>query len=58
MNKQEFIEAIEKIGWSVQGKFPNEWIYDNECKNTGIWLLSNRIEIRMPSNSRYAISIL
>ena len=36
MNKQEFEQAIAKIGYKVKGVYPNAFIYDNNGKNTGI----------------------
>jgi len=46
MNKQEFEQAIEKIGYKVKGVYPNSFIYDNHAKNTGIRVMSDHIELK------------
>ena len=46
MNKQEFEQAIAKIGYKVKGVYPNAFIYDNNGKNTGIRVIGEQIELK------------
>jgi len=55
MNKQEFISAIEKIGWSVEGEWPNYRLYDNKGANTSIRIDSHGISIKNHNGANYAI---
>lgn len=43
--KEELKEKLEKIGWTMRGKYPNEWIFDHEGKKTCYMVRGDRIEL-------------
>lgn len=43
--REELSEALAKICWSMKGKYPNEYIFDQEGKRTCYRVLSDRIEV-------------
>lgn len=47
--KQIFERKLFKIGYSVKGEFPNSFIFNNKNQNTGIRVLSDKIEYRFGS---------
>lgn len=44
MDKQLLQENLEKIGYSLYGRYPNEYIYDYKKQRTKWRVLNDRIE--------------
>lgn len=38
-------QALEKIGWSIKGRYPLERIYTHENKSTDVIVMGDRVEI-------------
>lgn len=42
--KEELEIALGKIGWTIKGRYPNQYIYDHEGKNAGYRVMGDLIE--------------
>lgn len=42
--KEELQAALQKIGWDIKGRYPNQYIYDHEGNNAGYRVMGDRIE--------------
>lgn len=47
--KEEIIKALNKIGYKISGRYPNEYIFNHKGENTGYRVMGDRIE---PADSR------
>lgn len=42
--KEELKKALNKIGWDIKGRYPNEYIIDHKGARTGYRVRGDRIE--------------
>lgn len=52
--KKEFEDALNEIGWSITGNYPNNYLVTYEGKITHYRLLNDRVEININSSERSA----
>lgn len=49
--KQELKALLNKIGWDIKGRYPNEYITDHENKKTNYRVMGDRIEPYDPKST-------
>lgn len=49
--KEELEKSLNKIGWSIKGRYPNVYIYDHKGVNSGYRVLGDRIEPSLQEKS-------
>lgn len=42
---QQLKSELNKIGWDIKGRYPNQYIFNHENKNTGYQVYNDRVEV-------------
>ena len=54
---KELEEILPSIGWKIGGRYPNEWIIDNNGKRSNIRVMTDRLEVEKTFEKSHTGSI-
>lgn len=53
MTLENLTKALEGIGWSIKGQYPNSWVFDKNGKRANVYVKSNGLEVQYVFEGRF-----